>query len=214
MLNKEQIEENWKVLQELIANRLGDYSQSFLAMCEELADDFTIDGATYAGFVNAPAGVGQHHNYFGGLVEHLLEMWQVYVQLKPMLPAETKAEVDDAKVLMAIIVHDLHKSYLNYRVLNDDEKTGKNEKRFFAYAERPETRLLNQDQHSALVLSRHTVQLPLIVWNSLYCSEGGYKENPPKDVSALAKLVYLLDEFSSNVIYRMANPRAGVDYIK
>jgi hypothetical protein len=64
-----------------------------------------------------------------------------------------------------------------------------------------------------MLLSMHDVKLPLIVLNSLYCSEGGYKKSPPKEVSALAKLVYLLDEFSSNVIYRIENPRKGIDYV-
>ena len=213
MLDQRQIENNWATFIGLMVGSKNPTMKSIMQMCDALKEDHMLDGRTYAGFFNAPAGVGQHHCYCGGLVEHLIEMYETYDRLRYMLPSVSKAEVNDDYVLMAIIAHDLHKAYRTYHYLEDHEKTGKNENRVFGYAEVSETKLLTQDQHSAMLLSVHDVKLPLIVLNSLYCSEGGYKKSPPRETSALAKLVYLLDEFSSNVLYRMENPRKGIDYI-
>jgi hypothetical protein len=181
MLNNEQIECNWAELLELAKMHNPSYK-----MCVGLENDRMAKNCKVAGFKNAPAGVGQHHHYPGGLVEHLLEMWKVFQQLSPILPSETTAEMRDSDVFLAILIHDLHKAYKTYRYLNIEEKVGKNEHRTFAYSDLPHTKLLTADQQSAMILSMYNVNPPLIVLNSLYCSEGGYKEAPPNACSALA----------------------------
>lgn len=163
-----------------------------------LADDEEFDGVTYLGLRNAPAGKGNHHAWEGGLVAHMLEMWDTYLYWKefPLLPPDPL--ITDANVLKGIIVHDLHKAWCEF-VRDPAVDTGLN------YGKHPSGNLVGNDQKSMYILNQHGVKIDLVICNVLYCSEGGWAKAPPRWCTTLSKLVYLLDEFSGNVMSRAAD---------
>lgn len=200
MLTEEQMRRNFASL----VARAGDIStggflegHSWSDMLLDLGPSMTYDGKFYLGLMGAPAAKGNHHAYQGGLVEHLLQMWDTYWSLKEngILPTGDPL-ITDANVLKGIIVHDLHKAWATF-VVDGTVDTGLN------YGKHPSSSMLTNDQKSMYILNRAGVKLDLIISNVLYCSEGGWAASPPRWCSTLAKLVYLLDEWSGNVTSRI-----------
>lgn len=147
------------------------------------------DGRT-ACFDEAPAGKGQHHAYAGGLVVHLLEMWNFWLLLKPSFSASKI--INDKTVLAGILAHDLHKANKMY-VVSDEGVT---------YAETGEACLVSAAQANvALIPAEERGNLLLL--NIISHAEGGWAKDPAKWATSLSKLVYVLDELSANVLARV-----------
>lgn len=144
----------------------------------------------FLGMFNAPAAKGNHHAYEGGLVAHMLEMFNFYLDLEKTLPKDPL--INRSSVLKGIICHDLHKSWKTF-IRDDTVPSGLN------YGFHPSNNLVTNDQKSMYILSQAGIKLNLVEANVLYASEGGWAESPPKWTTTLAKLVYLLDELSGNV---------------
>lgn len=165
----------------------------WLAMLNGLAEDVEFQGVSYLGMKDAPAAKGNHHAYLGGLVQHMLEMWNTYHDLKRFMASDDL--INDSNVLQGILVHDLHKAWATF-VLDEKSVSGLN------YGPHPSEGLLTHNQKTLYLLGQAGVKLDLAVSNTLHCSEGGWAEKHPKWSTTLAKLVYILDEYSGNILAR------------
>jgi hypothetical protein len=201
-LSPQRIEENWLDLSQLIVRHIPDFrdQQAHLSMLRILESD-TIDAdlnVTFLGFKRAPAAKGNHHAFEGGLVYHLLEMWSVYEGLcRHALNHKMDPQfVNDERVLKAIIYHDLHKAYRTYKLVSEDPWQ-------CDYAKDPEEDLMTTDIKSLWLLNHLDIKLDPQQLNALCWAEGGFSKIKPWDCSVLAKLCYLLDEMSGNVLARM-----------
>jgi 3'-5' exoribonuclease len=152
---------------------------------------------TYMGMMNAPAGKGVHHAYPGGLVVHLLEMWNFWTILRPTLVKDHL--VNDENVLTGVILHDLHKAWCMFVYQTKDGVVDMNA---VAYGTHPVTSLMKNDIRTLFILSKFAVDVDAYQVNCVTNSEGGFAAAPPKFQTTLAKLVYTLDELSSNVTGR------------
>lgn len=198
-ISKETRDTHFGILMQLVTTHLP---KEFSFMLESLAEDRKDDsGQEYLGFKNAPAGKGNHHAYLGGLCEHLLEMWEFWRLLKPGIgiPEDpNQVIISDKSVLVAIIMHDLHKSWFtftNVQVNNTGLFT-------LQYGDHASNSLFTNDQKSMYIATSHGILLDAFQINCLHNSEGGFAKSPPKWQTTLAKFVYVLDELSSNVLAR------------
>lgn len=164
----------------------------WLALVKGIEEDVMYEGQTYLGLRDAPAAKANHHAYLGGLVEHYLEMWNAYKGMKLteycLVP---DVLITDQAVLAGIILHDLHKGWCHF-VEDAAAPNG------VSYGKHPASSLLTQDQKTVYIASKY-VDLGVIQLNAVYHSEGGWAASPPKWGTTLSKLLYLLDEISSNV---------------
>jgi len=201
-LSQLDINDNWIRLNQLAVAMIPDArdSQAHTSMLASLEAD-TVDDElkmTLVGFKRAPAAKGNHHAFEGGLIHHLLEMWGIYCSLShTILNHKTDpAFVNDERVFKAILYHDLHKAHRTYKLLSEDPWQ-------CDYAKDPEEDLMTTDIKSLWLLNKHEIQLDPQQLNALCWAEGGFSKIKPWDCSVLAKLCYLLDEMSGNVLARM-----------
>lgn len=166
--------------------------REYRLLLDMLEDDQTIGANTYLGFRRAPAAKGNHHAFEGGLVQHLLEMWAFWMTLKNQLPGSLK----DSDVLRAILNHDMHKAYHTFICISTPPAWAVD------YADSDSNRLMTDEMKSLWVLSMYAVPTTPLLVNAICLSHGGYTKDRPKHQSRLAKLVYLLDELSGNVLAR------------
>jgi len=190
VLTEEKLTENFDRLLGLVETICGP---EWLSLVLNLGQNVNYDNQLYLGFRTAPAAKGNHHAYVGGLVEHLLEMWQQFRVLEHSLPADPI--ICESRVLKGIVMHDLHKAWCTF-VMDDKVDSGLN------YGPHPSNSLVRNDQKTMYLLNQAGIKLDLIDLNCLYSSEGGWAECPPKWITTLSKLVYLLDEMSGNVFAR------------
>lgn len=155
-----------------------------------LGPDLLHGGVTYLGLERAPAGKGNHHAFIGGLLCHMLEMWDFWILLKGSLPPDPL--LTDVRILKGILLHDLHKSWATF-VVDQDAPSGLN------YGKHPSEGMFTHTQKSIYLAMRLGLDLDAVDFNALCCSEGGWAENAPKWGSTVGKLLYLLDELSGNV---------------
>lgn len=199
MLTADQKTVNLEKFLGLVATRIdGDPfggERQWVKMLISLAEDVTHEGVTYLGLRNAPAGKGNHHAYEGGLIQHYLEMWQTYINWRSLLPVPDPL-ITESNVLKGIIIHDLHKAWCEF-VRDPAVDTGLN------YGRHPSGNLVGNDQKSMYLINQAGIKLDLVLSNLLYTSEGGWAKAPPRWCTTLSKLVYLLDEFSGNIISRI-----------
>ena len=69
-----------------------------------LADCFLMDEVFMAKFVEAPAGMKNHHAYQGGLIEHVLSVMELALLITPRYP-----QMDSDLLIMGAFLHDLSK---------------------------------------------------------------------------------------------------------
>lgn len=200
MLTEEQMRSNFYCLVSIAGDTstgglLEDRTWSDMLLA--LGPSTVYDNVTYLGLMEAPAAKGNHHAYRGGLANHLLQMWDTYWSLKGngILPPGDPL-ITDANVLKGILIHDLHKAWATF-IEDSGVDTGLN------YGKHPSNSMLTNDQKSMYIINRAGVKLDLVLSNVLYCSEGGWAKSPPRWCSTLAKLIYLLDEWSGNVASRI-----------
>jgi hypothetical protein len=149
------------------------------------------------GFKRAPAAKRNHHACEGGLVIHLLEMWDLWVGMRHSIIPTVGDHVTDDRVLKAILYHDLHKAYRTFVLM-----PGEVWKVEYAYQDWSE-RLVTHEIKSLFLLMQAGIAPDLLQLNAFLLAEGGYAKIKPSATSVLAKVVYLLDELSGNVRSRV-----------
>lgn len=202
-----QLDTNFNTLLDLIGRELSsEDAPKYQHMLEQLALDQQAGINVLLGFRRAPAAKGNHHDREGGLVAHLLEMWDVYTKLRAAYPQlDQPPHITPARVLTAIICHDLHKGYRTFVLVPPegcyvwrDGDTWKAD-----YANDLSDTLTTPDVKTLALLARHGIALDDEQLNALCWAEGGWSKIQPKFTSVLAKLCYLLDEMSGNVLERI-----------
>ena len=102
----------WAKLVHLVAEYTPQYSALLMMFCS----DRKLVGETYLGFQRAPAAKKNHHAEEGGLVRHLLEMWDIHMEMRDSSGLWTMSLSGSVQafpkpdVLKGIINHDLHKA--------------------------------------------------------------------------------------------------------
>ena len=171
--------------------------QKHMQMLDALAPDQQVGPLLYLGLERAPAGKRNHHDFEGGLVAHLLEMWETYEVLKGRFAQlEDGVHVTPARVLKGIVYHDLHKAYQCFALKSTNPWATE-------YGLNASELLAGKTAKTFLLLSRHGIVLDEEQINAICWSEGGWAELRPRWYSVLSKLCYLLDEFSGNCLDRV-----------
>lgn len=203
------LDHNWdrvfRLTQDLVVEKLGDRDAgaAHAIMLNDLRHDRNTDNVCVLGMRRAPASKDRHHDREGGLVVHLLEMWDIWLTDYAHIIRQygtPHPQINDATVWRTILYHDLNKVW-RYRLESEEPWR-------VDYANR-------EDKVSQLVghhktfwwLHKYNIRLTLPLYNALLCSEGGYNDHRPRVETALAKLVYLLDEMSANVVDRLNTNR-------
>lgn len=200
MLTQMEQDWNWQLLLGITRETLPPEN---LRMVLSLEKDSTMaDGRVYLGMRRCPAAKKNHHAIEGGLVAHLLEMWDYFSVLKDHFretgkqPTELEAVfLTQERIWAGILYHDLHKAYCDARFDNFGQ---------LVRGDHVSSKMLRNDQKTAWILQNYGVKMDIIQANALYHSEGGWAESPPKHSSILAKVLYLLDELSGNVSARVS----------
>jgi hypothetical protein len=194
-LTAQRLRENWDKLRGLAADILPPLGgESFLPLLDTLKEDQLNGQKHYLGFYRSPAARRNHHAYEGGLVQHLLEMWELWRSLKPQLNAPPY--VSDERVLKAIILHDLHKAYRTYELITGDPWEVR-------HGDDETDMLMGSDVKSLWLAQRAGITLDPEQINALLWAEGGFSNIRPRWCSVLAKVCYALDELSGNGLARI-----------
>jgi len=199
-------EDNFSDLIDLVGEVIqGSRAGILMTMMRELAADtpdrtYTGHGQMY-GFINAPAAKRNHHAYRGGLVIHLLEMWAIWDQ-RFRADFEQTTQVNDKRILEGIIFHDLHKAYRTFRSIEFQSDVALPWGAEYVKGD-PDSESLTPETKTLWILQWYGVALDVTQYNALLWSEGGWAKIQPRWSSVLAKVLYLLDEYSGNVLSRM-----------
>lgn len=182
---------NWEKLQDLVTRKLGGRDrEQYLALLEGLRHNV----GDLLGFERAPAAQMNHHSFEGGLVFHLLEIWDGWLWLKPV--SYVQDHVDGKNIIQGIINHDLHKAHRTFQMISRSPWKTK-------YAKDHTDMNLPNHAKCMWLLNQYGVILSEMQMNALCSAEGGFSEILPKWTSVLAKVLYLLDELSGNVRNRI-----------
>lgn len=198
----DRVEKNFYRLVELARNEIGGRrGEQYVLMILMLG--FDIDGplGCYLGFMRAPAAKRNHHAREGGLVEHLLEMWDLWQSIRCIrLEFYEEKQLSNANMLEAIILHDLEKVETFKLICADPWRV--------EFEKTADLVLTPKPLRVVEITSRFGILLGELQLHVLFNSEGGYAQAPNKAVSVLAKMAYLLDEMSGNVLepIRRADP--------
>ena len=193
------VDAQWDQLRVLIDSFLTVDSHLHLNLLDALAPDRKDGFTLYLGMKRAPAASGHHHAREGGLVQHMLEMWQVWMEQSGLIAAaagESEGTLTHERVLKFILYHDLHKAFCTYVLLSDDPWK-------VEYGKHESDTMLTNDTKTLWILQEHGIILDIIQMNAILLAEGGYSKIRPRKTSVLAKVGYLLDEMSGNVIDRV-----------
>lgn len=88
-----------------LALRLAELLRSMTTPAlRNLAECFLLDDAFMRKFTRAPAGVKHHHAYFGGLLEHTVNLMEVVDRIAPCYP-----QLDRDLLLTGAFLHDVGK---------------------------------------------------------------------------------------------------------
>jgi len=209
-LRKRDPEENFNELTSLVTTVIGGKrADSIVKMMQELAldepDNTRLGRGQMFGFINAPAAKRNHHAYRGGLVIHLLEMWTIWTHRFREDFDQTTA-VNDKRILEGIIFHDLHKAYRTFRSVEFQPHVSLPWGAEYVKGD-PDNESLTWETKTLWLLQWHEIALDNQQYNALLWSEGGWspmnREKRQPWTSVLAKVLYLMDEYSGNVLSRM-----------
>lgn len=212
------LELNWNRLMTLtttlLTETLNDQSECsrYIQMLNDLKNDRCIvvrntmpdmREIVVLGMFRAPASKDRHHSVEGGLVLHLLQMWDIWQGFRGVIRDNSKKvdnDLNDKMVWRAILHHDLNKVW-RYVMTS-------NEPWFVDYWDNDTpTKMLRATNKSLWYLNRHGITLPIQLHHALLTAEGGYSSTRPEYTSVFAKVIYLLDEMSANVIDRLDHMR-------
>jgi len=191
----------YEKLKSLCFNAMSpEMSLAYLNMFSKLESDHIQHSGeetrTVLGLIRAPAAKGNHHAEEGGLIKHLLEMWDVHTTLIEIVPENNY--VTHERVLRAILNHDLHKAWMTFRLVS-----GPDEPWATVYDDNQTDMLMTHDVKTMYLLQEHKIPMDAEQYNALCWAEGGFSAIRPKWCSVLAKYCYLLDEMSGNVLARI-----------
>jgi len=199
-LRKRSPEDNFNELINLVGEVVqGDRAADIVDMMEAIASDSQTLEGTILGFIHAPAAKRNHHAYIGGLVVHLLEMWAVWEE-RFRQDFEQTTEINDRRILEGVIFHDLHKAFETFIAMKPSPGL---ESQIIYLRDDPDNESLTWATKTLWILQWHEIPLDNRQYSALLWSEGGWAETPPKWCSVLAKVLYLMDEYSGNVLSRM-----------
>lgn len=197
------LEKNWKQLNQLTVGLLGDCEHLILPyqrLFERYRNDIVVDAqTTILGLYRAPGSKDRHHDFEGGLVAHMLEMWSIYEWIVPMLKSMDLKPFGSSNIWRGIIHHDLNKIHRYKRLQQTPWMVD--------YADDRANDLLGSAQKSLAILIEMNLAPNILLHNALITSEGGYSKSRPKNETALAKMLYLLDDMSANVVDRLRSGR-------
>lgn len=205
------LENNWSRLEYLtrsmLVTRLNDQEQmsAYMWMLNDLRADRIRDKTTILGMYRAPASKNRHHDCEGGLVAHLIQMWDIWTGLRSVIKGQVTEKMhpllNDQNMWLAILHHDLNKVW-KYKLVsgspwqvdyaNDDDRM---------------SALLGDAPKSMWFLQKYGIRLTIPLYNALIAAEGGYAKTRPHTESVLAKVAYLVDEMSANVVDRLLTDR-------
>lgn len=160
------------------------------------------------GMMRAPGSKNRHHNVEGGLVAHLLQMWELWIDLRPVIHEHIASsqpahpQLNDMNVWKCILHHDLNKVW-KYKLVTDSPWE-------VDYANEQDrlTIMLGDTNKTLFFLGNAGIKLSPILLNAMITAEGGYATQPrPQTETVLAKVAYLLDEMSANVVDRLRTNR-------
>lgn len=176
----------------------GDDTQLHLALLDSIKRDVELENKLLAGHFRAPAAKGNHHAFEGGLNFHLLEMWQCYMAQRDYWGDAVlfESNITDARVLKAILYHDIHKAFRTFEIVDADEW-------HCVYCNDYTDKLMGSDVKSLWIINSVGIQLDPEQINALLNAEGGYAKIKTDWQSSLSKLCYTLDEMSGNVLGRI-----------
>lgn len=192
---------------------LNDEASLYTVLFNDLRHDRFVPGkdkdgnaieVCLLGMRRAPGSKNRHHNVQGGLVTHLLQMWEIWTGLRGILRDHNAVhpQLNDLNVWKCILHHDLNKVW-KYRLVKDDPWEVD-----YANDQDRLTTLLGDTNKVLFLLSKHGIKLPIPLHNALITAEGGYSSSPrPNAETVLAKVAYLLDEMSANVVDRLQTSR-------
>jgi hypothetical protein len=191
------VEENWRILGDIVVLQLPlSEGVNWLQLINYVAQDRrTAVGVgnyvNYLGMKRAPAAKVNHHAFEGGLVCHMLEMWELWQTFAGAFCGEV---VDNAKVIKGIILHDLHKGFETFVEQKLDVWDCK-------YVKNDQDNLLTDDNKTLhiVTISGSGVVLTVEETHVVLNSHGGFSKTRTGNETPLAKLVYILDELSGNV---------------
>jgi len=191
------VENNWDELRRIVWNEVKEQNVEHKDMMNRLERDWeTGDNRVLLGAKRAPAAKKHHHTYEGGWCHHVLEMYWLWKGMRDMFPVHDS--LNDDRVLRYCLHHDLHKTYRTFELVNTDPWETK-----YDY-EQPSERMMTWNTKSLFILMQNNIRLDTLQMNALLKEGGGYTEHPGiRGDSVLAKLGYLLDELSGNVLGRI-----------
>lgn len=198
--------QNWSrltaITTDMVVQNFGTKDDGSLhtIMLNDLRQDRVVGDITVLGMYRAPASKDRHHDREGGLVQHLLEMWDIWMTDGSAIIRQWGKPhplINDGLIWRTILYHDLNKVW-RYRLESQDPW-----KVDFAKDEDKLAKLIGNHNKALWFLHKYGIKLSLPLFNALLCSEGGYNKHSPEVETVLAKTVYLLDELSANVADRL-----------
>lgn len=199
------LDKNWQLVVDLTVKLAAEQSGNLTDMLNDLRQDRVVSHqCTLIGMRRAPASKDRHHDREGGLVQHLLEMWDIWSSDGNAIVRQFGKPhplINDGLVWQTILFHDLNKVW-RYKLVSPDPWEVD-----YAKEEDHLAKLVGNHLKSLWFLQKYGIRLTLPLFNALICSEGGYNKHGPEVETVLAKLVYLLDELSANVADRLNHNR-------
>lgn len=187
MLTPEQIEVNWNCLMDILPINLRPLFDMYKH--SHLLEDGDKHVRVF-GIYDAPAGKGVHHAYQGGLVVHLLEMKYYLDCFTHCLDGPSGGphpDLDLEAMYEGAFLHDIHKGFMHFYEKEDGT---------LDYWNGAWSAFMTPDQKTYAMLMEAGVKISPKVQHIVNNSEGGWAENPSKEVTVEAKLAYLADELS------------------
>jgi hypothetical protein len=130
-------------------------------------------------------------------------MWVLWSHVRGMIErtGNSLQHLSDAEVLKGIIHHDLNKVH-KYKLVSTEPWE-------VDYAKDVDilTEHLGDTHKSLHLLGMYNISVPLKLHGALVRAEGGFSETKTKAESVFAKVLYILDELSANVISRIDSGR-------
>jgi len=194
-----------RLTNDLLIERHSDQEMhsKYMMLLNDLRHDKCMGDKIVLGMYRAPASKDRHHNVEGGLTLHLLQMYNAWEILREGI-VRRKGELHpcftEANVWRAILHHDLNKVWRYEFIQHNPWKVD------YYELDRP-AELLGAMSKSQWIIQSYGIRLSLPLANALICAEGGYSHTRPRAETVFAKVLYLCDELSANVIDRLDTDR-------
>lgn len=206
---------NWMRIMTMTHNILGHDAvlfNKYRTMLSQLKDDRIVPNRdptkpdiALLGMVRAPASKERHHAFEGGLAAHLCEMWELWISVKTEIfrqrVRDQNTDINDSLIWRGILHHDLDKVYKYYMTTTEPWNVE------YSNDYDVETAMLGETHKSLFLMGQADIIPPRELHSALIISHGGFSREQPRAQSVLAKILYLLDELSANVVDRIRTGR-------